>query len=187
MKTRLKIKALLVDKVLEAFLSAIYFVVITAAMMSQIYKITNSEPHIYIKILILILVFIISLIIISHFMIRIHKKYSVWALNGNELTRGEPENLKINFNEIEQIIIGYPRTPINIFYSHITNYIVIIKLKDKKYMPIDILKLVHGYDIINELLIVNENKIIQDYTFSKNEIKLLKIRKRNHLLTLTDD
>ncbi|SHH92386.1 hypothetical protein VA7868_00919 [Vibrio aerogenes CECT 7868] len=129
-----------------------------------------------------------------------HKKTEKWRLDEKQLSCGKPVIFSVKLDDIDTIIVGTPVKKLsdNILFrlyskknsktfSTRIDGSIIIKLKNKKYINLNISHLYGGGDIIQKILHIKFDKVNDNYQFSTEERRLFGSRKRNRLLSLKSE
>ena len=127
---------------------------------------------------------------------KFYLKNRVWHLNNNILTKGEPINTTFDLNKIEFMTFGLPKSQWVSFFTKFSfipaqeilknsySSVLTIKFRDNTYLILNVLQQKHLLEIINQILVEHQDKIVEDYIFTDEEVKILKVRESNRLLTL---
>ncbi|CAA6826388.1 MAG: Unknown protein [uncultured Sulfurovum sp.] len=122
------------------------------------------------------------------------KKYfekEVWSLNKGVLSRGEPVNTRFELSSIESIVFGVPKLKFVLFLQGLFSRspetltygnVLTLKFNDGRYLVLDILQHDGGSEILSQILETQKDKIKDDYIFTEEEKRVLKLRSANGVL-----
>ena len=134
-------------------------------------------------------IFIFSSILIGYgfWGLNYYRKYVVWVLKGNQLSRGTPANLTIDLSDIERVSIGLPTSKTHKFLFAGEKFIpnmgrisskilgtVMIKLDSNRFLPLYLVDLKGGVQLMDGIVNQVADKWVKEYSFSDSERKRLR-------------
>lgn len=134
----------------------------------------------------------LSLIVFVVMLRNTKESYDSWFYSKPTLTKGTIGNIEFDLGNIEYIAFGIPKpkyvsflqkfsiiSPDTLYASSIT-----IKFNDNSYLIFNTSMIDNGIELLNEILFDYQDKIVEDYSFTKDEIQILKIKESNKLLRM---
>ena len=188
METKLTLRNYIIES-LQMCIGTFFGSMVLVAIVTQFYELSKeSRFHL----------FLITLPILLTLYIVYRKKYylekEVWMLKNHILTRGKPINTTFDLNTIEFMTFGIPQPK---WVSFITKFsftsgqeilkhsyisVLTIKFIDNTYLILNVVQQNHLLEIINQILVDHQDKMVENYIFTEDEIQILKVRKSNRLL-----